>query len=279
MFLNKTCITIPHSSSSLTSILEEPSLEPQNISNNFKEKVLMTKNNHVSNRTVGFIDVFAFKTILNSPKWSLEKIGSVFSNAIDVAEQIYKEDRLFDRRMQPSIKHNFSDSIIVYSHDDSEHGSLTVIKYIHRIFQMLLWHQLPVRAAVAFGEAYIDEQKNIHIGKSSFTRAYEIEQAQEWIGGAIDISVENRFPELFLNGKLPEVIQYPIPFKDSPEVRTLGVSDIRFAINWLHNIGRDPSNPFDIITPFPDMFGDKILAKLQNTKKFIEKTKEFYFTD
>lgn len=228
--------------------------------------------NYISNRTVAFIDVLAFKHILS--EFQLKKVGDVLSDAIAQGIQLNKDDKIHNYQLQSVIIHNFSDSIFVYSLDDSENGCLSVIKCVHRLFQMLILYQFPARAGIAFGEAYINSDKNIRIGANSFSRAYELEQSQDWIGGIIDVSIEKKFPALLAN--LLEVIKYLIPFRENSEL--LELEEIKYAINWLHGIGSDPVDPIDILKHFPNMFGQNINIKLKNTIKFLEHTKRFYGT-
>lgn len=221
----------------------------------------------ISNRTVAFIDVFAFKFILNKYEHDLKNVGEIFTRAIDHADEYHTDDKIYDQRLIGCKKHVFSDSIIIYSLDDSENGCISVIRYAQRVLQMLILRTLPARAAITFGEAYINEGKNIHIGKNSFTKAYELEQSQNWIGGILDTSLINRFPELFINESLQGIIKYDkIPFKKHKKFKELDTKSIKYAINWVYGITNIAPNPIQLMQ---NIFENKIFRKCINSEKFL----------
>ena len=87
--------------------------------------------NFISKRTVALIDITAFKFILN--KLTLEKVGTVYKEAITQAKDALRIDGVHNGTIQPCTSHVFSDSIIIYSLDDSESSCFTVIKFAQRI--------------------------------------------------------------------------------------------------------------------------------------------------
>jgi len=48
--------------------------------------------------------------------------------------------------------------------------------------------EIPLRMGVAFGETFVDPERNIIIGKP-VGEAFLLEKAQEWVGGAFHASV------------------------------------------------------------------------------------------
>jgi len=220
----------------------------------------MKKN--ISKRTVAYLDILAFKFI--QEKFSLEKIGEIFGNALSSADEAFKVDKVYNSKIGFCHRHIYSDAISIYSSDESKESCLALIKYVQRIVQFFIVSQFPVRGAIVFGEAYIDEFRDIRVGV--FTQAYELEQKQEWIGVAIDPSIKKQFPSLFKENIIPEIIQYPVPFKN-------GITYFSYAINWIDSIDDTPVSSLEL---FPGIFGDKIKNKYENTLKFIQNLKPLH---
>jgi hypothetical protein len=92
---------------------------------------------------------------------------------------------------------------------------------------------MPLRGAITYGEIYLNQTKNITLGKA-LTNAYELESKQQWIGVVIDNTVEKSMPELFHEIKKTPILSdifslYNVPFKDGSKkhFRTL---------NWRWNM-------------------------------------------
>jgi hypothetical protein len=82
----------------------------------------------------------------------------------------------------------FTDSIILISDDDSPDSALKTLIYAWQATQSLLVQQLPVRGGIALGEMYANPSTNVFVG-TALTKAYALEQRQEWIGVALDASI------------------------------------------------------------------------------------------
>jgi len=121
------------------------------------------------------------------------------------------------------ISHVFSDSIILVSHNDSMASCLAVLVYALRTMQYLMATGFPIRAGVAYDDMFVDTERSVFVGQA-IIKAYDLEQNQVWIGGAIDPSIPTSFPSLF-NGVLNEQLDklfplYRVPIKTG-KVRSL----------------------------------------------------------
>lgn len=210
----------------------------------------------INNRTIAFLDILAFKTIQEN--FPLERVGNIYGEAIEHAKQYFAECCPVGHGLATCKVHIFSDSIIIYSSDDSFDNGYAVIRMAQKILQMLIVRQLPVRGAITFGEVYIDEERGIRVGEP-FTKAYILEQQQEWIGVLVSKSVVEEFPELFRNNNASEVIKYFVPLK-------CGHCEEAYVLNWRD---RFSDKILDSLSLFPKIYGDKIQIKYNNTIDFV----------
>jgi hypothetical protein len=84
-------------------------------------------------------------------------------------------------------------------------------KSLGSIIAASIMHDLPLRLGVAYGECYIHKKFNVYIGKPIID-AYQLSEAQDWIGGAIHNTCIN----------LPitkSIIDYIVPLKEECEVK------------------------------------------------------------
>jgi len=89
--------------------------------------------------------------------------------------------------------------------------------------------KMPIRAGVSYGEMEADREKGIYVGKA-LVNAYEFEQEQEWIGGALTPDAQQ-----VVVGRTPAarydwwLVPFDVPLK----------GDIRrpcLAINWTQGV-------------------------------------------
>jgi hypothetical protein len=197
----------------------------------------------MTGRTVAFLDILGFRKLVESRP--TEELGTLFSAVIGGGlpamnrpfGEPHNEPVLLAERPSNGtwcISHAFSDSIILISHDESESSALALLVFALRVTQMLIASKLPIRGAIAYDEMYVDTARALFLGKA-LTRAYALEQAQHWIGVAIDPSVPDRFPNLLESDvPLPGLRKclfprYEVPMKTGPihQLHTL---------NWRWNM-------------------------------------------
>lgn len=198
----------------------------------------------MSNRTVAFLDILGFRQLIESK--SAEEIGNRFAKVVGQLVPALNRKLPNERGGHPTffpdwnpdrpwcIYHSFSDSIILISDDESEESSLALLIYSLRVTQIMLGSKLPVRGAIVHGEMFIDEGQSMFLGKA-LTRAYELENQQNWIGVLIDDTVESAFPGI-LTGDQPVTglrsalfPRYEVPMKTG-KVREY------HTLNWRWNL-------------------------------------------
>lgn len=199
-----------------------------------------------SDRTVAYLDILGFKDILG--KYPYSRIGEVYFTAITKAKEDIKIwVEIFGHTYKPCDVYSFSDSIVIFSPDNSKEGFLSVVLHVKNIMQNLIVLQLPVRGAIAFGEIFLRSDPLIFLGEG-YMRALELESQQEWMGVSIDESVEENFTDFFEKDNListinvnalnlntvniyfqPSIVRYNVPMK-------CGHKELRYTVNWLDNL-------------------------------------------
>lgn len=124
----------------------------------------------------------------------------------------------------------FSDTILLYTKEDTDEAVRELLQVVAwLVFETILDGKTMIRAGIAYGEAYIEPENSIYIGKAIID-AYELEKIQEWAGAALCSSAVLRIPELARSGKFVDwwVVPWAVPLKHKQTMLTL-------AINW--NLG------------------------------------------
>lgn len=197
----------------------------------------------MKNRTVAFIDILGFKEIVKSGVTN--DVGKKFSRILGKTLpgmnqpicNFPNEPSFFKNKSEKDaycISYAFSDSIILISNDDSEESALAVLIYALRVSQIMIGHKFPVRGAITYGEMYVDEKNSLFLGEA-LTKAYELEQRQNWIGVIIDDSLSNNFHDILVKNEPTKYIRqrlfpkYEVPMKNG-SIREY------YTLNWRWNL-------------------------------------------
>ncbi|MDO8637299.1 MAG: hypothetical protein Q7R34_13900, partial [Dehalococcoidia bacterium] len=136
----------------------------------------------------------------------------------------------------------FSDTILIYTLDDSDTSVNTLMSTLGWLFfDTIGFPDTRLRCGVSYGEATLDATNSAYVGKA-LVEAHELQESQEWAGGALSPKAVKRLP----SEAQTYLTLYKVPRKTQPPVETL-------AINWtigLHNPG-DLPGPWSINTGEP----------------------------
>jgi len=164
----------------------------------------------------------------------------------------------------------FSDTLLFYTKqdtDDAVRDLLATVAWL--VFETMLQGQTRVRAGVAYGEAFIDPTNSLFAGRP-IVEAYQLEQVQQWSGGALAPSALNRVPEIARSGEFADwwLAKYDVPLKRGEILRTL-------ALNWSQGIHHPLwrlrwSEASELPTPEDWKRDPSICEKFVNTKRFHE---------
>lgn len=227
----------------------------------------------ICERYVAFVDILGFQNLIETRPLEeiLDKIANVLSlvpvvstlGHININEAKYSPNEKFKAVHLCS----FSDSFVIASKDASRDSLNSIIAATFLLARGLFMGGLPVRGAIALGEAGIISGTHHIVGKA-VVDAIMLERQQSWFG--------IMFSERILEGKnlvewlhptiMPLVIEYPVPLKGSL------IGRAGHALNWRLNIhsqiGIRPLLP----APRKDQPDDSI--KIDNTLKFLEFLRE-----
>lgn len=223
-------------------------------------------------RAVAFLDILGFRDLMSNN--SIEEVAEKYSQMIKMTKAFNKDvhkvllpdysgPSLFASKVEDGrwcIRKIFSDSVILVACDGHEESSLRLLIYVWRLSQSCLSMHMPFRGGIAYDEMFVDEDKEIFLGRA-LTKAYELERAQQWIGTAIHSDFEKAYPLIFNDPKRPYLrnifLKYPVPFKGG-SVKKLHTVNWRF--NFIVEEGTRSLMPYSI---------DKgVIEKVENTLKY-----------
>jgi len=157
----------------------------------------------------------------------------------------------------------FSDTVLLYALDDSDEAAANVVETAAwLLYETFHASSTRMRIGVDYGEIHIDEVNGLYVG-SALVHAYQLEEAQDWTGGALTQAAGDR---LVGTGAEPWIVKYSVPLKEECEI----VAD--HAINWVYTphltlpMAWSPRNP----EPTDEDFAryPTIVPKWRNTKAF-----------
>lgn len=200
----------------------------------------MTIDDRISTRSVCFIDILGFRNMVDSVP--LSELATMYQNIFLTVEGCMRPRLAFPGLPSLFPEHTqgqpycigtiFSDSFIFVANDSSTASCLKLLVFSWRVLQALLAQRVPVRGGVMCGQLYTDQTRGIIIGPA-LTEAYELEKRQDWVGVALDPSVEQAYPALFgpPYRDMAELLfpTYAVPIKSGPP------ASMRI-LNWRFNL-------------------------------------------
>lgn len=162
----------------------------------------------------------------------------------------------------------FSDTILLYTREDTTECIRTLIRTVSWfMFDTMLNHNTRIRCGVSYGQAVIEPENDIYVGKP-IIEALNLEKIQLWSGGALTSEAVQRIPADAREGQNIYwwLVPYEVPTKEGNPFKTL-------AIDWTQGI----HNPKDFFpwsktkekpTELDWMTRRDICEKWFNTKKF-----------
>lgn len=224
-------------------------------------------------RTEAFLDILGFRArLLSTP---LLELAHDYERRIVESHFLNRPHNLSEKTPTLFKDHHidapwcaqyvFSDSIILVSHEADIMSCMKLIVCAWRLSQHFMAVGTPLRGGIAYGELYQNPRLNVVVGKA-LAKAYELEECQNWIGAAIDVSVVERFPEVFAAFDRDEfpiikdlLFEYAVPMKD-------GTTRWLKTINWRWNLVVEKGTR----SLFSDSDDPKVIEKVRNTLKYVE---------
>lgn len=89
----------------------------------------------------------------------------------------------------------FSDSIFIFSKDDSFPNLRHFLTYVKRVMRMALRAEIPLKGAIAYGDIVVDEEQNLFCGQPIID-AYMLEEDLQYMGVVFHHTFEEPFGNL-----------------------------------------------------------------------------------
>lgn len=164
----------------------------------------------------------------------------------------------------------FSDTVLLYTKQDTDESARELLATLGwLLFETMIQGNTRIRAGVAYGDALIDPENSIYVGKP-IIEANQLEKAQQWAGAALTESAVLRVPASARTGRFADwwLVPYAIPMKDRSSFKTL-------AIDWnlgIHAHGWRMLWSKESAIPSPHDWKENagLCAKFMNTKAFHE---------
>lgn len=138
------------------------------------------------NRFVAFFDIAGFKHFRKNS--SVDEVKEMLIKMKDITV-------LQNRHFQPFgylYIINISDSIIVFTKDDSVESFANFSHFIGATFNQILLGYRSLNGAVAYGKIYVDRDEMIFFGEA-YENAYELQDKMNYYGIACHESINNYF--------------------------------------------------------------------------------------
>lgn len=217
--------------------------------------------NSTANRYIAFIDIMGFTNYVYrnnhaAVKKRMKKLHTItISNENDI-KCIAKELCNIHEIIRTVI---FSDSIILFSIDDSVESLEYILLASQDLLTSCLEAKIPVKGAISHGTITADFDKSLYFGKGLID-AYSLEGILEMYGIILDEKVEKRLKRSAFSYKSYCCIK-KVPTK-SGHIRHIAID----WINWAKNLDK---NPIEMIEQFYSQTSGHPRKYIDNTIDFI----------
>jgi hypothetical protein len=179
------------------------------------EGLTKTEWNVTDNRFVAFLDILGFKDLVmrNSHKTIYElllKISTIKNNIYDAQTKDVVKDNFKDAEVYIV---NFSDSIAIFSKNDSEDNFAFFSFTIKFLFAESIKNNVPLKGTVAHGLISLNKTNQIYFGQPIID-AYLLQEEVNYMGIVAHNSIDNYIKEKKLNKrKTTSYIEISTPLK------------------------------------------------------------------
>ncbi|WP_338374998.1 hypothetical protein [Dysgonomonas capnocytophagoides] len=156
------------------------------------------------NRFVAFIDILGFKdrvmrSSISEVSELLLKMNKFLENSLDLGRD--RGFNLMNERREEKEPDNilrfttFSDSIVIFSKDDSEIAFSFFCQKITQFIEECLKNEIPLKGAIAHGEIYVNQSKLLYCGQPLID-AYLLEEELQYMGIITHHSIDKYIKDL-----------------------------------------------------------------------------------
>lgn len=190
----------------------------------------------VENRYVLFMDILGFSKLIHNNdsekikqiyenifignySWAFDRAASKF-HITHVSVPTFKGENEVEDLIQNKFElHIMSDSIILWTLDDTVESLKDLCKFVSSYLAVNLWQGLPLRGGISKGEIINVDKKVNNIAQTCIVgkgvvNAYHAEQKQNWMGITIDeTQINEEELEALLSDDNTPIIKYNVPMK------------------------------------------------------------------
>jgi len=233
---------------------------------------------------VAMCDIMGFGALIGSHPLSrvvdefVPRLFSLLENCITQETPVAKNPSISDLQNLGKIGIAwFSDTILLYGLDDTDESCRRLIETVGWLTARTLFEapRTRIRSGISYGEFYEDKERNLFLGKS-IVEANQVEKQQEWVGGALSKSAEERVRRMHNSDEWLAsdwwLTEYSAPAKVSKHPQLLS----NLAINWPlalhpHNFDLDWSDESPEPTEDEWTKQSDVCKKWYNTRLFHRK--------
>lgn len=219
--------------------------------------------NFTTNRFVGFIDIMGFRDlVMRSTHEEIYTMMKKIELATKTARSIYWTE-MKDELVRSTF---YSDSIILYSKDDSYESAYSMVATLSSLSNDLFSSAIPHKGAIAFGNMTLDTDRSIFFGQPLID-AYLLQEEVNFYGIVVHSSAELRFEQTNLQTDL-SLFDFSCPFK--------GGTANHLTIPPLFGFGSLEEKFKEKADEFKSGFSKLKLKTSGHIRKYIDNTKAYH---
>ena len=225
--------------------------------------------NPTCNRFVAFLDIMGFRYRVfrdthEEVKVMLESLRPIIESLEKEARKILGEKEKYGTTKfthAPLFPVSFSDSIILFSSDDSDFSAIYTIINAASILSDAIKNGIPMKGAIAYGEVTAALDKSLYFGKPLID-AYDLHKELQIYGLVLHHTVQKRFEELKREDiERALAYKYPVPMK-SGKIN-------HHIIDWTFLLDTE-INPKDLVSKLYKNVSGHPRLYVDNTIEFLE---------
>ena len=227
-----------------------------------------TKWEITKNRFVAFFDILGFKEMVlrSSHKEIFEKLVGI-SNLKNEINPNTTDSQFSNDDINPIEIVTFSDSIIIFSKNDSIDTFNVFIEALNWIFARIIETNTPLKGSFAHGEISVDVQKQIFFCQA-FIDAFQLQEDVDYFGGVAHHSIDKYIFENKIEGIDQQLFEIVTPLK-SGKIRHLNLKYFPFIVY------EDDKKMYEYFEKFKFSASGKARKYIENTINFYDEYLKF----
>lgn len=226
------------------------------------------------NRFVAFIDILGFKDLVNKRTHTeLYEQLNIISKTKKFLEDASVDQKTLQRYNDVGVYIvTFSDSIVLFSKNDSFHNFIYFLISVRWLFAKTIEGNIPLKGAIAYGEISLNKSEQIYFGQAIID-AYLMQEDVNYMGVVAHNSVDNYLNTIKKSVNLKETELDNLLFEDKTPLKCGSL--IHYNLNWFKKA---------VVKESKDLKEKRIIELINNFKfntsgsprKYIDNTNEFF---